>query len=291
MDQKLFDTLCQRKIKEDALGIKKYKESDLELMMLVSKELDKFNVRNINLQIVDIPFDVSILRSVQTLKIYNNSLINRVSNTFKNSSWRLETPPCRPMVNICFSQVIDDYGNEYIDKLSGRVAYFSTSDKICKSDFIWYAHEGIHSLKDIYYEEYIRMNRFGDVLPLVHELIVKDNLEKSIYNEWLCVRYNLLKESCKEIKLGLKCKKDDINNSDIYDILIGTSGQYLVSFYYAIILYKMYLKNHSILNEINSVLMGQQTTEMLLSNLDILESNSKLNKMFRNENKKLVKTL
>lgn len=137
------------------------------------------------------------------------------------------------------------------------------------------AHEHIHFLKDTNYSEYVDSQIFGDVLTIFFEFLMAEkypNMKNNIY------RYRLysLKEDLKYYDNAVRQMRKSKEDKDLYKVTITRSGQYLNSFYYAVILINMYKVNPSfILQKVNSVLNHEMTTRELLEELNILHLDSK----------------
>lgn len=132
------------------------------------------------------------------------------------------------------------------------------------------AHEHIHLLKDTNYEEYSDSQIFGDVITIFFEFLIANTYPEMKNNIY---RYRLysLKEDLKYYDNALKQMKKSKEDKDLYKVTITRSGQYLNSFYYAVILINMYKVNPSlILQKINRVLNHEMTTREMLEELGIL---------------------
>ena len=130
---------------------------------------------------------------------------------------------------------------------------------------VYFGHEAHHILKDVNPREYRYMLKYADVIPMFYELVESDKFDdtskKAIINNRLALLYNI---------------KNEMNNRDLYDdnyvrkIINSKKFQYLNSFYYSVILYRMYKINpHHILNLVKMVLNGEITTCDLINKLGI----------------------
>lgn len=272
--------------------IKNYSKENLEVMKFVSSEINKINIKPQNLNECMYNREQLIGTGLSTLKIYDSSIIEYSHSILTSRKLLLVNPPCDFNTNIVFSARPLDNGEYEVDKESGMVDHFKLSKTSCLSDIIWYGHECIHACKDTMYDEYANLRRYSDVLPLFHELVTSINLNDEIFNEWVKVRYNFLKTNIMQVEETLKLKKKDRSNAELYDVQIGMAGQYLTSFYYAMILFNMYLLvPNRVLEQVNKVLKREKTTEEMLMDLNILKPTNNLNNVFLSTNGKFSKFL
>lgn len=130
---------------------------------------------------------------------------------------------------------------------------------------IYFTHEAHHLLKDVNPDEYKYMLKYADVIPMFYELVEADKLgdicKECIINNRLALLYNLYKELF---------SFNDSKNSYLSNVLKSKKFQYLNSFYYSIILFKMYKeKPDEILNLISRVLKGELSTFDMINILGI----------------------
>lgn len=130
---------------------------------------------------------------------------------------------------------------------------------------VYFGHEAHHILKDVNPLEYRYMLKYADVIPMFYELVESDNFDetskKAIINNRLALLYNIKKEMN-------NCNLSDENY--IRKIINSKNFQYLNSFYYSVILYRMYKVNpQHILNLVKMVLNREITTNDLINKLGI----------------------
>lgn len=292
MDKRELEELLKLKKALDIIGMKKCTDTDFGVMKLVSNELYKMKVKRPLISETKYPRDQIIGTGISTLKIYDSTVAERTHEIFTSSPFLLMKNQGEFNTNVIFSIEKDENGNYIVDKESGQVNHFKISVKSCLSDIIWYAHEGIHACKEIKYNEYINACRYSDVIPLFHELVTSLNVNKTIFDEWIKTRFYFLQKNIEMINETLKLKEKDKENNDLYGTKIGGNGQYLISYYYATILFDMYLKNSTlILDMINKVLKGEKTTEEILTELNIINPTDDLNNSFYSVNKQFQKLL
>lgn len=273
------------------LGVRKYTESNLDLMKLVVASLDGISSKQPVITRTEYSKEQLIYTGLETLKIYDKKVVEKIEGIFSTTGFVIVTKPCEFTTRIDFD--VNNENEKYVvDKKSGKVNHFKISKISCLSDIIWYAHEGLHACKDTYYDEYIDLCRYADVITLLHELILSLNLNEELFNEWIKIRYYFIKSNIDKVKAAQKEKQEDINNQEIYDTVIGLAGEYLTSYYYALILFDLYLTNpRAVLGQVNKVLNGEQTTEEMLNFFKILNQKNDLNNKFINMSNKFTNYL
>lgn len=282
--EKMRPELENRKQVFAKLGIKKVSDSEYELRDFVLPQINKMAVKYPTFsELTSFSRDNQISKGINTLEIYGSAFKDKLSDIY--SSTKLLLFPSRAgefLANISFCE---EDGRVAED--SGRINYFKAPKQIIKTDFIWYSHEGIHALKDTNFNEYRDLARYCDVLPLFHELVVSDQLKNLTYTEWARIRYSLLQQTGNVYKL-LKEEKTN-KDKELYNIAIDESSQYLSSYYYAVILYDLYLQDrNSIIELVSKVLNHEMTTEELLKKISIINPSSKDKEIFISYNDKII---
>jgi len=273
------------------LGVRKYTESNLDLMNLVAASLDRIPSKQPVITRTEYSKEQLIYTGLETLKIYDKKVVEKIEGIFSTTGFVIVTKPCEFTTRIDFD--VNNENEKYVvDKKSGKVNHFKISKISSLSDIIWYAHEGLHACKDTYYDEYIDLCRYDDVITLLHELILSLDLNEELFNEWIKIRYYFIKSNIDKVKAAQKEKQEDINNQEIYDTVIGLAGECLTSYYYALILFDLYLTNpRAVLGQVNKVLNGEQTTEEMLNFFKILNPKNDLNNKFINMSNKFTNYL
>lgn len=155
------------------------------------------------------------------------------------------------------------------NKDSGKVDHFKIPNIIDTKSEIFLGHELIHALKETNYEEYILVSLVSDVIPIFYELIGSDMNEK-VKKDIINFRMAMLKTERDTYNNATNNMKKSRHEKDLYKVLQNRSGQYLNSFYYALILYNMYKKDsEGIIQVINRVLSREITTLDMLIELGI----------------------
>lgn len=139
-------------------------------------------------------------------------------------------------------------------------------------------HEYIHSIKDIYYYEFLEKFTFSEVLTNFYELVAANTIFKEIKTDWRDFKLFSLSR-IKDNYNELKTKRDieSLEEKKYY-------GVYLISIYYALVLYDMYKQDPNIiLKKVNSVLKHKYTTGQMLDNLGIKNIDNENIKIFQLE--------
>ncbi len=148
---------------------------------------------------------------------------------------------------------------------SGRVDSLNMPNVMTSADRVFIGHEFIHMNKDLNFEEYKLLMTYSDVIPILYEFItMKDDA-----NEVLSARISALGLEIHGYELAAQKMKSG-REKDLYKVILSRSGQYLNSFYYATILYRMYLNDPKmILDYIRRVIRCEMTTLDMLKDLGI----------------------
>jgi hypothetical protein len=272
------------------LGMKKYDEACARVMVFVSNYIDKYCIEDPNIEKFSIPRLKQIEIGVNSLKIYGDDVWAKAMKFYTASLLQLVYDPYHFGTSVRFA--VEEKNKKFVvDKNSGIVHHFKAPNQLYRTHSVWYGHEAIHACKDIFYDEYRNILLYGDVLPIFHEMLTSGNLSNDWYNEWLKLRYYKIKKHNDDLKKYFMYKKEDKDNSEIYDMLISISGEYLTSFYYALILYRYYLDNEKkVLEQVIKVLKGKKTTYEMLKDLNILNKIVENDAIFIEENNVLFKS-
>ncbi len=263
-----IEQLAAQKRFADILGMKLIDHKDKKIISIVQRELRGFKTgAKVSLQPVSI-YD-ALTRSIESYRLFGEDTYQKIKSIVSGI-------PIRPIVlneNMYLSHVqyhADDVTHEII-KDSGEVKEYKIPVEINETASVYLGHEHIHALKETNYEEYIYGFVYGDVIPLLYELIVtKDNSE--LRNKLLKSRLDLLQYSNSEYSRGLvELRKCNNRDKELVKLFLSRHGEYLNSFYYALILYNMYKDNPEfIISKMKQVLNHEMTTVELLAELGLL---------------------
>ena len=169
---------------------------------------------------------------------------------------------------------VDEQTNQ-ITNQHGNVKLYKLSDTYNALSPIFLAHEHLHALKETNYQEYVDCQRVGDVIPLFYEMVKVHSTYQDLYQAWLNQRMQFLVESKELYQNARESMKSSGKTRDLYKLLATKSGQYLNSFYYAIILFHIYQTNPTlVLTLIEKVLKHELTTFEMLNSLNIYNQNN-----------------
>lgn len=152
---------------------------------------------------------------------------------------------------------------------------YGIPDFMDDTSVVFLSSEHIHALKDTNIDEYKYSGELGDVLSYLFEMILVDKysiFQKDVYN----ARIMELKKSFIDYKNYINQIKKFKDYKDLYKILMCLAGQSLNSYYYALLLYKMYKENPSmILDYVNKILNHNISTMDMLVELGLYEQDLK----------------
>ena len=167
--------------------------------------------------------------------------------------------------NINVQYTVDD-DTHIVDENSGFVDHFKTSLQISEVDRVFIGHEFVHMNKELNYDEYKLGLKVNDVIPMLYEFIVMGEDSKEILN----IRLTLLAMNIQEYEYASQKVRSSGKEKDLYKVIRDRNAQYLNSFYYATILYKMYKNDPKmILDYIRRVIRCEMTTLDVLKDLGI----------------------
>lgn len=140
--------------------------------------------------------------------------------------------------------------------------------KFRKTSSVFMAHELIHMLKERNELECRDMINYGEVLPMLIELIIAFSYEYENTE-------NILGKRSESIKISARCFKELFEEYKS-NAMLGTdkatlaaldeSGSYVNSFYYTLALFSLYLRDRDyMLNMISNVLNCRMTTRDLIT--------------------------
>lgn len=281
------------------VNFRKFNDKDCEIIMLVGDKIKNLKIRKPRLQKSSLERKNMLLSSLDIFKEYDADILDRVNNLYStikivDSPFNIERGCRHDFITNQFGQILDN---------SIKLTCLYLPREIYLSDIIWYSHEMIHALKDSNYNEFINCYKYGEILPLFHEIFLSNKISNLVvYNEWIQLRYVYLKENNERMDIPLMMDNHNynilldclLNEKQIKDkqLLNCNNGCYLLSYYYALLLYNLYLDNpNKILHIISKVLRKEVTTEYLLNELDIIENNTTNNKIFNITHNSLTKIL
>ena len=172
---------------------------------------------------------------------------------------------------------------------SGKVDHFKIPQIIDTNAEVHLTHELIHAIKETNFEEYKLVAILSDVIPIFYELIGTEK-DEQLRRDILNMRVSVLGIESITYKNATMNMKKNMHEKDLYRVMQNRSGQYLNSFYYALILYNMYkIDKERIIGAINRVLRREITTLDMLIELGIYTKDN--NHLFDEELEEIMKVL
>ena len=243
---------------------------------------DKRNISFVSENIFDIDTEVYVsseyyaLETVKTVsveslrlfdagigdRVYSSLLFSKVEQIFNDESLFM----CNVAYSMdpCFKKIVPD---------SGIVKSYKIPYKLNDNSFIYMGHEYMHSLKDTNYEEYKLSQSLGDVVPLFYEMVCADMFPKLAKGFWQS-RLDMLKGNAVVYKNVSVDIQRNVFNRSLNLVNQSICGQYLNSFYYALLLFNMYKRcPQFVTGEIIRVLNHEITTMDLLVGLGVYNVN------------------
>ena len=185
-------------------------------------------------------YQEAIGASIDYLKVLGGDIVKNVASLIKNISF---VPTFDSQTDYsCIVEFDTDENGKIKKDTDGTVEKYNLPKNLYILSPLHIGHEHLHLLKDTNYCEFTDSQVLGDVITILYELIMSDK-----YPELKCelIRYRLwnLKNDSKIYENAQNHIKNKMTNKDLYKIEATKSGQYLNSFYYAIILFNMYKDN------------------------------------------------
>jgi len=268
MEKSLRNKLVQEKRAFDILKFKYLNARDRRNANFVGNQ-----ILNIQTGAIVVNETISLrdafLKSVNNMRIFGDEFYGESLKFAGTKFVPICTDPLSFKTNVIFTA---DDDTRVVDETSGRVDHFKIPKQIDATvGDIFLTHEFLHGLKETNYQEYVNIN-LADVIPLFYELITADNNVK-IQKDLLNIRIALLKANRNGYMVASNNIKKSKNDKDLYKIEQTFTGEYLNSFYYALILYNMYKNNSGlVLNAVSRVLKHEITTLNMLVELGIYGS-------------------
>ena len=268
----IINSITQRKEVFDILGIRLMEDKDLsiakKMISLIPNVFPKvYPMGNI------LSEDQAFSKSYKYLSVFGQSYVDRAAETINSTKVnKIFNNTFTFVTNITYE--VDHKTNKVI-KESGNVNNIKTPIVFDEVSPMWLAHEHIHNLKELNYEEYKDGQIFGDVIPMFLELVIAGQESKDKSSAFIMNRLYLLKNEVYEL---LHVKKLIPENNPLYKTLESSYLQYLNSFYYSLQLYELYkTKREETLDKIREVLDGEKTTRNILEELELLHNFDKTN--------------
>ncbi len=287
MNSVIKEQVLREKRSFDALGLKYFSSIDTEVTGFVSCQLMGIKTKA-NVARRTISFQQAISTSAKDITIFGDEYLNRILEVFNHAKYMVAYPGNLSFA--CNVTFMVDPETKKVQTNSGKVEHYKLPQQITELAPMFLGHEHLHALKETNYQEYVNSQRLADVIPLFYELVMANGKYQDIYDIWLNSRMYLLCDLQNQYNIARKLMKNNGSERDMYKIIAVKNGEYLNSFYYALILYNMYLNDKKlIISLIKKVLNHEMTTIQLLNTLGIYGIDS--HQIFEDELNKLKKNL
>ena len=251
----------------DLMGFNYIDHRDKRIINYVSRSLKGINTGAF-VSSGTISYTDALVGSLDYVKVLGTEVHSKVSS-FVNT---LSLKEMNPVNNgyTCFVTYSYDPDAKKVNETSGNVGHYKVPLNPDSMASIHLGHEHIHAMKETNYEEYKDGQVLGDVITMLYEFILADThpeLKKDIYR----FRLSTLKEDFKHYENAVAQMQKSKQDKDLYKIIATRSGQYLNSYYYAVILFNLYKDNPDVILElVNKVLNHEMTTREMLESLNLL---------------------
>lgn len=282
MFEDFFEQQYNEQKQVDNMGMNYLFNDDILVCNYVSNQLQNMNCSNINCG-KSVSLDELIDKTLDEIKIFGDCIYFKTKELIKEVP--IEIVDTGDIAQFSTGVSYTDYkvdGKRIIDSDSGEVSKYLIPKNLNELSIYHFTHEQIHGLKETNYKEYVDNIILGETIPMLYELMIY-NPDEILKKELIKFRMKymlinveeygmfdlLFKENCvndiiceREIGTGKETK--------LYEYLRSRIGCYLNSFYYAVILYKMYKENpDKILYFVLKVLNHEMTTFDMLNDLGI----------------------
>lgn len=269
--------------KYQKLGLESATDKDFQISEAVSTAINSMSVEGCTSIIYGSTYNDVFTKAMNEFRRFDDwRVYNNVLAITNNAKVKIAFPFPIYAVNIAYP-----CDSKNIVQESGKVECFKGPFIPDERDSTFASSCLVCALKGTNYDEFKQSLRFGDVLPLLFEMIMLENKNSSIRNYILFNRMCFLNE---DINFYHKLNEINVNEGeeDIHRLLMSNATSHLIGMYYALILYDIYKSNPIlILNGMKRVLMHEITTSQLLESLGVLDNRN--DEVFNKELKNLKK--
>ncbi len=139
---------------------------------------------------------------------------------------------------------------------------------------IFAAHEVAHMLKERNPKECKEIIYFGEVIPMLMELIIAYSYEYGSKESVFAQRSKMIKHSCKSFNELYRTYKElsIAEDKKVYETALSEAGTYVNSFYYTLALFALYIANKDfVLRLVSNVLNCRCTTSDILRYISTMD--------------------
>lgn len=285
MNSQLKKQLMAEKKAFDVLGVKYLSPEDKKVINYVGRSISNIKTSAIVTREA-VVLGEAFAKSLDNLRIFDDTFY---FDALKSASVRFI--PTFPD-NFSFSCYVTFNADDKTMKPivdSGKVDHFKIPQIIDTNAEVHLTHELIHAIKDTNFEEYKLVATLSDVIPIFYELIGTER-DEQLRQDILNIRISVLGREIITYKIATMNMKKNMHEKDLYRVMQNRGGQYLNSFYYALILYNMFkLDRERIIGMVNRVLRREITTLDMLIELGVYTKDN--NHLFDEELDEIKKVL
>lgn len=238
-------------------------EEDLEIIKYVSKELDNFKMNPATV-VKKMDCIKAKKEALKMMSLFGGDIVSKAKSVLDDVSLLSVHPlPFMYSCNVKYELGL----NGEVLRNSGKFTELKVPRIMDSTAPVMFGHELIHLVKETNYDEYVDAYVYSDVIPLLFEMIKMYDVDspRVLFAE----RMQLLltdKMSFDQITRSI----DSRNDSELTRYVQTRSGEYLNSYYYALVLFNMYKANQQeILKYMRMVLNHEITTRQMLMALGI----------------------
>lgn len=266
----------------DSIGMNYLYDEDVEVCSYVFNQLQGLNVSLINSG-RNISLNELIDGTLNELKVLGNDVHSKVQQLIKEVPIEMIDTGDTEQFSTCVSYTSYTMGDkEIIIGDSGEISKYLVPKNLNELSIYHFGHEQIHAIKETNYKEYVDNIVLGETIPIFYELMIY-NHDEVLKKELIKFRMQYMLINAEEYLIFSSLLSENYINDIIYnekekigketrlyEYLRTKVGCYLNSFYYAVILYKMYKETPDmILYFVSKVLNHEMTTLDMLRSLDI----------------------
>lgn len=282
----MFEEILQEQYENqkqvDAMGMNYLYDEDVEVCSYVFNQLQGLNVSCVNSG-RNISIDELINRTLNEIKVFGDDIYSKVQQLIKEVPIEMVDTGDISQFSTGVSYTSYTMGDKKIViSDSGEINKYLIPKNLNELSVYHFGHEQIHAIKETNYNEYVDNIVLGETIPIFYELMIY-NPDEVLKKELIKFRMQYMLINAEEYLIFSSLLSENYINDIIYnekerigketrlyEYLRTKVGCYLNSFYYAVILYKMYKETPDmILCLVSRVLNHEMTTLDMLNFLGI----------------------
>lgn len=262
VNDKLMNRLKAQQYVMTKLGLLRSDAKDEDISLFVSNSIKDVKVK-VTFDNKEDELKNVMSNAVLSFKRFDDGIISRKVDKLAKDYTYIDTEPL-PYYFTCH------IGWKFDPVLQLSVGRFQIPSLFDGNSYVWLSHEYIHALKEVNKQEFYLTLKTADVIPILYEFILSDDKNKYNKKQIYSMRLDMIKSEAYTFMECMDLIDSDKSNRELYQLLSCNASQYLNSYYYALLLYDMYLQDSvSILKYIKRVLNHEITTLQMLEYLDL----------------------